>query len=68
MFPAADGRPLRELAFRETLHVQLDDDREQVVELFDKYNLFALPVVDEEGELCGVITADDVISVLHPAN
>ncbi len=68
LFPAADGRPLRELAFRETLHVQLDDDREQVVELFDKYNLFALPVVDEEGELCGVITADDVISVLHPAN
>ena len=33
--------------------------------LFDKYNLLALPVVDEEGKLAGVITADEIISVLR---
>src|SRR5215470_11592961 len=37
----------------------------EVAELFDKYNLFTLPVVDEEGRLAGVITADDVINMLR---
>ncbi len=36
-----------------------------VAETFDKYNLLTLPVVDEEGKLTGVITADDVISLLR---
>jgi len=35
------------------------------VELFDKYNLATLPVVDEGRKLTGVITADDVISLLR---
>jgi len=33
--------------------------------MFDKYNLLALPVIDKEGSLAGVITADDVISLLR---
>ncbi|HEX7962870.1 MAG TPA: CBS domain-containing protein, partial [Terriglobales bacterium] len=37
----------------------------EVAELFDKYNLFTLPVVDDEGRLTGVITADDVINMLR---
>jgi CBS domain-containing protein/sporulation protein YlmC with PRC-barrel domain len=37
----------------------------EVAELFDKYNLLTLPVVDEQGRLTGVITADDVISILR---
>jgi magnesium transporter len=36
-----------------------------VIELFDKYNLLVLPVLDEEGRLAGAITADDIISVLR---
>ncbi|HEV2021695.1 MAG TPA: CBS domain-containing protein [Terriglobales bacterium] len=36
-----------------------------VVELFDKYNLLSLPVVDEQGRLSGVITADVVINLLR---
>ena len=40
------------------------DDRE-VAELFDKYNLQTLPVVDEKNKLSGVITSDDVISMLR---
>jgi CBS domain-containing protein len=40
-------------------------DEKEVVELFDKYNLLSLPVVDEQGRLVGVITADVVISLLH---
>jgi magnesium transporter len=37
----------------------------QVAELFDKYNLQTLPVVDERNKLVGVITSDDVISMLR---
>jgi len=37
----------------------------EVAELFDKYNLLSLPVVDENGKLVGVITADDVIALLR---
>lgn len=37
----------------------------QVAELFDKYNLLTLPVVDDDGTLTGVITSDDVISLLR---
>jgi len=36
-----------------------------VAEQFDKYNLLTLPVVDEDGKLTGVITSDDVISLLR---
>jgi magnesium transporter len=37
----------------------------EVAELFDKYNLVILPVVDDKGVLTGVITSDDVISLLR---
>jgi magnesium transporter len=37
----------------------------EVAELFDKYNLLTLPVVDNGGTLTGVITSDDVISLLR---
>jgi magnesium transporter len=40
-------------------------DEKEVAETFDKYNLLTLPVVDENGVLTGVITADDVISILR---
>lgn len=37
----------------------------EVAELFDKYNLLTLPVVDDDSKLTGVITSDDVISLLR---
>lgn len=37
----------------------------EVAERFDKYNLLTLPVVDDDGQLVGVITSDDVISLLR---
>jgi flagellar motility protein MotE (MotC chaperone)/sporulation protein YlmC with PRC-barrel domain len=40
-------------------------EENEVAELFDKYNLVTLPVVDEHNKLKGVITSDDVISMLR---
>jgi magnesium transporter len=47
--------------------VSVDETQDRVTDRFDKYNLLALPVVDERGRLAGVITADDIISVLRAA-
>lgn len=59
-----DGR-LKDLAAETLLQVTVEEHQDRVVELFDKYNLLTLPVVSENGKLNGVITADDVISVLR---
>jgi magnesium transporter len=42
-----------------------DTGDNEVAELFDKYNLLTLPVVDDHNKLMGVITSDDVISMLR---
>ena len=55
----------RTLASETLIQVTVDEKQNRVTELFDKYNLLTLPVVDEEGKLAGVITADDIISVLR---
>jgi len=43
--------------------VRVDESAEEAARLLGKYNLLALPVVDADGELVGVITADDVIDI-----
>ncbi len=56
---------LASLALDNMVEVQVGEKQDRVTEMFDKYNLLTLPVVDEDGKLAGVITADDVISVLR---
>jgi magnesium transporter len=65
LFVAPAGALLKELASETLITVPVDEKQGRITELFDKYNLLTLPVVDEEGKLAGVITADDVISVLR---
>lgn len=65
LFVLPDSTPLRQLAFKSVSKVPVDADRDRVIEYFDKYNILTLPVVDENDKLEGVITADDVISVLR---
>lgn len=65
LFLADGASTLRELATDPLISTRADETEEKVTELFDKYNLLALPVVEADGSLAGVITADDVISVLR---
>jgi len=65
LFLASPDAKLKDLASATLIQVTLDESQDRVTELFDKYNLLTLPVVDEEGKLNGVITADDIISVLR---
>ena len=41
------------------------EDKEEVAKKFDKYDLYALPVVDNENRLVGIVTVDDAINVLQ---
>jgi magnesium transporter len=65
LFVASGGAKLKDLAAETLFQVTVDETQDRVTELFDKYNLLTLPVVDEDGKLAGVITADDIISVLR---
>jgi CBS domain-containing protein/sporulation protein YlmC with PRC-barrel domain len=65
LFLASGESMLRELATESLIQVSVDESQDRVTELFDKYNLLTLPVADEEGKLTGVVTADDIISVLR---
>ncbi|MDR1509037.1 MAG: magnesium transporter [Synergistaceae bacterium] len=50
------------------IYASTGDDREYVAELFQKYDLIALPVVDTEKHLVGIITVDDIMEVLEEEN
>jgi len=67
LFIAPAETRLQELASDPLIQAPVEESQDRVVEQFDKYNLLTLPVVDEEGKLAGVITADDIISVLRRA-
>jgi magnesium transporter len=62
------GRPetrLEVLTEPRFISCPVDEHQNQVAELFDKYNLRALPVVDKAGKLVGAIEADHVIAFLR---
>ena len=61
---ASPGTPLAEIAERDVHAVGVDLDQEEVARTLQRYNLLAIPVVDEDGRLVGATTADDVIDVL----
>ncbi len=60
------SRTLGEVMHTKLITVRADANQEQVAELISKYNLLALPVVDDENCLLGIVTVDDVVNLLLP--
>lgn len=56
--------PLKRIMTPDVISVRVDTDQEEVASQVASYNLLAVPVVDEENKLVGVITVDDVIDVI----
>ncbi|MCH5300792.1 MAG: magnesium transporter [Ruminococcus sp.] len=54
-----------ELMEDNVISVNTLDDQEEVAQLFSKYNLLAMPVVDTENRLVGIVTIDDAMDVLE---
>ncbi len=55
--------PLADLNDGQLVSIRATDDRSDVVAMFEKYDLVALPVTDSQGVLLGIITVDDVLDV-----
>lgn len=62
---ASPDRCLVEIMDREVIRVPAETDQEECARLMSRYDLLALPVVDAEGRLVGVITHDDLVDVLQ---
>jgi magnesium transporter len=62
---ASADTPLLSLTREPLIFCHADAREKTFAELFDKYNLVTLPVVDDNNKLTGVITSDDVISMLR---
>lgn len=65
LIAAKPDAPISEVMVANPIAVFVTDDQEEVAEVVARYNLLAVPVVDENFKLMGVITVDDVIDVMR---
>lgn len=57
--------PLKNIMTRDVISVAVDMDQEEVARQVASYNLLAIPVVEKDGKLVGIITVDDVVDVIR---
>ena len=65
MLTVPPATTLREIMTRDVITVTVDMDQEEVARHVANYNLLAIPVVDQDNHLLGIITVDDVIDVIR---
>ena len=65
MILASEDTVLSDIMDRNPVSVRTTDDQEKVAELVRRYDLYAIPVVDKEDRLVGIITADDIMDVIE---
>ncbi len=63
---ADPGQRIRELMLTRVISVGLNDNQDDVAKIISKYDLLAVPVVDEHGQLQGIVTADDALDKIIP--
>ena len=62
-----DAVPVTDIMETNVISVSTQTDKEEVAQMFSKYNFLALPVVDAEGRIVGIITFDDAMDVMESA-
>ena len=65
LLTTGDNRTLEEIMETNMLYVHTHDDREEAVNIINKYGLIALPVVDKEMRIVGIVTVDDAMDILQ---
>ena len=60
----APETPLQRIMTTDLISARVETDQEEVAQHVANYNLLAIPVVDEENKLVGIITVDDVIDII----
>jgi magnesium transporter len=62
---APGNKTVEQIMETDPISVKTIDDQEEVANLFKKYDLLSIPVVDQEDRLVGIITIDDIIDVIE---
>ena len=62
---ARPNSPLKDIMTKDVISVHPETDQEEVARHVADYNLVAIPVVDSESTLVGMVTVDDVIDVIQ---
>ncbi|MEZ5925768.1 MAG: magnesium transporter [Hyphomicrobiaceae bacterium] len=57
--------PVKEIMDADPMSVSVVEDQEDVARTFERHNLIAAPVIDADGRLVGVVTADDIVEVVQ---
>lgn len=65
LITARDSVIVEDLMSENIISIDVDEDREEAVRLVSKYDLIAIPVIDKNGVLKGIITVDDIIDVME---
>lgn len=60
-----DERKISDIMVTNLISVTTQDDQEEVARMFSKYNFLALPVVDKENRMVGIVTFDDAMDVMQ---
>ena len=60
-----DEMTIEEIMLKNLIYVNTQTDQEEVAHMFSKYNFLALPVVDGEGRMVGIVTFDDAMDVME---
>ena len=60
-----DDMPIADLIREDVVSVNVYEDQEEVSEMFQKYGFIAIPVVDNEDRLVGIVTMDDIFDVIE---
>lgn len=62
---ADDEDVIADIMTEELVYAHTDDDKEEVIKDLAKYDFLAMPIVDSEGRLLGIVTVDDAMDVLQ---
>ena len=65
LLAADDEMTIEELMLTNVIYVNTATDQEEVAQMFSKYNFLAMPVVDKEDRMVGIVTFDDALDVLE---
>lgn len=65
---ADDSMQIEEIMETNVIYTNTHEDKEEVVKIFNKYDFLAIPVVDQEERLVGIVTFDDAMDVMQEEN
>lgn len=65
LFVAGPTQLVSEIMRTDLITVHEDMDQEELAQLFDRHHRLALPVIDDEGRMKGIVTADDIVEVVR---